>query len=179
MYRRFNYMRLLPAAALLCGLLSVSSCKTNENNYRQAYETAVAKNREASGVDSTIYARIRNSARTSDLVVGSDSLPMRTEYVGYTENGGASREMLKRYNVVVGQFKQVFNAREMRARLQANGYPEAFIIHTREPLYYVCTATCQSTEEAAAAFDKARNDKSIVLRPPVPFILRPAHLARQ
>ena len=54
MYRRFNYMRLLPAAALLCGLLSVSSCKTNENNYRQAYETAVAKNREASGVDSTI-----------------------------------------------------------------------------------------------------------------------------
>ena len=104
---------------------------------------------------------------------------MRTEYVGYTENGGASREMLKRYNVVVGQFKQVFNAREMRARLQANGYPEAFIIHTREPLYYVCTATRQSAEEAAAAFDKIRNDKSIVLRPPVPFILRPAHLARQ
>ena len=68
MYRRFNYMRLLPAAALLCGLLSVSSCKTNENNYRQAYETAVAKNREASGVDSTIYARIRNStARRTSL----------------------------------------------------------------------------------------------------------------
>lgn len=178
MYRHFNYMRLLPAAALLCGLLSVSSCKTNENNYRQAYETAVAKNREASGVDSTIYARIRNSARTSDLVVGPDSLPMRTEYVGYTENGGASREMLKRYNVVVGQFKQVFNARAMCTRLQNGGYPEAFIVHTREPLYYVCTNTCAGAEEAATALAKVKADKSIVLRSPLPFILRPAHLAR-
>ncbi|WP_303023672.1 SPOR domain-containing protein [Duncaniella muris] len=141
MYRRFKFMRLLPVVAALTATLLTVSCKTSESNYRQAYETAVAKNREASGVDSTIYARIRNSAQTSDLIAGSDTLPMRTEYVGYTENGGASREMLKRYNVVVGQFKQKFNAREMRARLQANGYPDAFIIHTREPLYYVCTAT--------------------------------------
>ncbi len=119
MYRRFNFMRLLPVAAALTATLLTVSCKTSESNYRQAYETAVAKNREASGVDSTIYARIRNSAQTSDLIAGSDTLPMRTEYVGYTENGGASREMLKRYNVVVGQFKQKFNAREMRARLQS------------------------------------------------------------
>lgn len=177
MYRRFNSMRLLLPAIALTALLAVS-CKTNENNYRQAYETAVAKNRDASGVDSTIYARIRNSAKMSDLVVGQDSLPMRTEYVGYTENGGASREMLKRYNVVVGQFKQVFNARQMRERLLSGGYPDAFIIHTREPLYYVCTATCETAEEAAQALDKVRTDKSIVLRDPLPFILRPAHLAR-
>ena len=86
--------------------------------------------------------------------------------------------MLKRYNVAVGQFKQKFNAREMRARLQANGYPDAFIIHTREPLYYVCTATCQTPQEAATALEKVKTDKSIVLRSPLPFILRPAHLAR-
>ena len=116
MYRRFSSMRLLPLAVIVATLLTVG-CKTNENNYRQAYETAVAKNREDSGVDSTIYARIRNNAQKTDLVVGADTLPMRTEYVGYTEDGGASREMLKRYNVVVGQFKQVFNARQMRARL--------------------------------------------------------------
>ncbi len=178
MYRRFKFMRLLPVAAALTATLLTVSCKTSESNYRQAYETAVAKNREASGVDSTIYARIRNSAQTSDLIAGSDTLPMRTEYVGYTENGGASREMLKRYSVVVGQFKQKFNAREMRARLQANGYPDAFIIHTREPLYYVCTATCQTPQEAATALEKVKTDKSIVLRSPLPFILRPAHLAR-
>lgn len=177
MYRRFSSMRLLPLAVIVATLLTVS-CKTNENNYRQAYETAVAKSREDSGVDSTIYARIRNNAQKSDLVVGADTLPMRTEYVGYTEDGGASREMLKRYNVVVGQFKQVFNARQMRARLQAAGYQDAFIIHTREPLYYVCTATCPTADEALAAFRRVRDDKSIVLRAQLPFILRPAHMAR-
>lgn len=177
MKKHSSSMRRLPLLLLLAGLFIVA-CKTNENNYRQAYETAVSKNRESSGVDSTIYAKIRNSARMSDLVVASDSMPMRTEYIGYTEDGGASRETIGRYNVVVGQFKQVFNARQMRARLQASGYDGAFIIHTREPLYYVCTAACKTPEEAAQAYQRVKEDKSIVLRDPLPFILRPAHLAR-
>lgn len=170
-------MRMLPALLLLCGLL-VTACKTNENNYRKAYETVMEKNRENSGVDSTIYARIRNSAQTSELVAGVDSMPMRTEYIGYTAEGGASRETVRRYNVVVGQFKQVFNARQMRARLQASGYEGAFIVNTREPLYYVCTATTTSSDSIAAEYRRVKADKSIVLREPLPFILRPAHLAR-
>lgn len=171
-----SLMRLLPVVAGL-SLLAVG-CKTSESNYRQAYETAVQKNRESTGVDSTIYARIRNSAKTSELVAASDTMPMRTEYIGYTEDGGSSRETIGHYNVVVGQFKQVFNARQMRARLQGGGYDSAFIVHSREPLYYVCTAACRTPEEAAAAFERVKADKSIVLRPPMPFILRPAHLAR-
>lgn len=158
--------------------LTVASCKTTEENYRKAYETAVGAERGKSAVDSTIYARIRNNARMSDLVVGGDSLPLRTEQIGYTENGGASRETLKRYSIVVGQFKQIFNARQMRTRLQEGGYPDAFILHTAEPLYYVCTATCATAEEAAAEMKRVRDDKAIVLRDPLPFILRPAHLAR-
>lgn len=177
MKRHISSMHRLPFLLLALGFIIVG-CKTNENNYRQAYEVAVAKNRESSGVDSTIYARIRNSAKMSDLVAGTDSMPMRTEYIGYTEDGGASRENIGRYNVVVGQFKQVFNARQMRARLQSSGYDSAFIIHTREPLYYVCTAACQTPEEADKAFRRVKDDRSIVLREPLPFILRPAHLAR-
>ncbi|MCM1076414.1 MAG: SPOR domain-containing protein [Bacteroides sp.] len=177
MRKHFTRLHSLPLVLLLLGLTMVA-CKTNENNYRQAYEAAVAKNRESSGIDSTIYAKIRNSAKVSELKVGTDSMPMRTEYIGYTENGGASRETIGRYNVVVGQFKQVFNAREMRSRLQSSGYGSAFIIHTREPLYYVCTEACQTPEEAMKAFMRVKEDKSIVLRDPMPFILRPAHLAR-
>lgn len=170
-------MRMLSVAVALMALLAVG-CKTTEANYKQAYQTAVAKNRESSGVDSTIYARIRNSAQTADLVAGTDTMPMRTEFIGYTEDGGASRDMLKRYNVVVGQFKQVFNARQMRARLQAGGYDSTFIIHTREPLYYVCTATFETPVEAASEFKRVKSDRSMVLKSPLPFILRPAHLAR-
>lgn len=170
-------MAFLPLSLMALAMMAVG-CKTTESNYRQAYETAVAKNRDSSGVDSTIYAKIRNSARTSDLIVTGDTMPMRTEYIGYTEDGGASRETIGRYNVVVGQFKQVFNARQMRARLQSSGYDSAFIIHTREPLYYVCTQACATPEEAEKAFVRVKDDKSIVLRDPLPFILRPAHLAR-
>ena len=93
---------------------------------------------------------------------------------GYT----ASRETVKRYNIVVGQFKQVFNARQMRERLMAGGYPDAFIIHTREPLYYVVTQTVATPEEALAAYERVKADRNIVLRDPLPFVLRPAHLAR-
>ncbi|MCM1355368.1 MAG: SPOR domain-containing protein [Staphylococcus sp.] len=171
-------MRLLPVMVVTLTVVFLCSCKTTESNYRAAYETAVAKNRESAGVDSTIYARIRNSAQMSDLAAGSDTMPMRTEYIGYTENGGSSRETIGRYNVVVGQFKQVFNARQMRERLQKGGYDSAFIVHTREPLYYVCTQACSTPAEAAEAFKRVRSDKSIVLRSPLPFILRPAHMAR-
>lgn len=170
-------MKRLPYIIMLAVFI-LAGCKTNENNYRQAYEAAVAQRSEESGVDSTIYTRMRNSARTSDLVVGNDSLPMRAEYIGYTEDGGATRETVKKYNVVVGQFKQVFNARQMRKRLITSGYDSTFIVHTREPLYYVVTATCSTPEEALSAFKKVKSDKNLVLRSPVPFILRPAHFRR-
>ncbi len=143
-----------------------------------AYETAVSQREDASGVDSTIYSRIRNSAKVSDLVVGTDSMPMRAEYIGYTKDGGASRETVKKYNVVVGQFKQLFNAREMRRRMIGNGYGGAFIVHTREPLYYVVTATASTPEEILVEYRKVQNDKGLTLRSPMPFILRPAHFAR-
>lgn len=166
------------AVAFTVAAFTLVGCKTTEENYRKAYEAAVGADREKSAVDSTIYAKVRNSARMSDLVVASDTLPLRTENIGFTEDGGASRESVKRYNIVVGQFKQIFNARQMRTRLQEGGYPDAFIIHTAEPLYYVCTATCRTAEDAVTEYRKVKEDKNIVLRSPLPFILRPAHLAR-
>ncbi|MDE5785748.1 MAG: hypothetical protein K2H98_04370, partial [Duncaniella sp.] len=81
--------------------MGIVSCKTNENNYRAAYQAAIEHRENASGVDSTIYARIRNQAVESMLSVGNDTLPIRTEYIGYPEGGGSSREKVMRYNIVV------------------------------------------------------------------------------
>ncbi|MDE6415474.1 MAG: SPOR domain-containing protein [Duncaniella sp.] len=162
----------------LLAALGFVSCKTNENNYRAAYQAAIEHREEASGVDSTIYARIRNQAQETLLAVGNDTLPVRTEYIGYAEGGGASREKVQRYNVVVGQFKQIFNANAMRQRLIASGYPDAMIVNTREPLYYVVATTCSTAAEAAELFNKIKADKNLVLRSPLPFVLQPAHFAR-
>ena len=167
-------MRSLPLIVLVFVVMLVA-CKTTEENYRQAYETAVGNSRESSALDSTIYNRMRNNVKTSALAVGSDTMPMRIEYIGYTKDGGAMGASVKKFNVVVGQFKQVFNAQQMRLRLIASGYDSAFIVNTREPLYYVCTATCSSVEEVAQEMKKVRSDESIVLKAPLPFVLRPAH----
>ncbi len=163
--------------AVIVILTGLTACKTTEQNYRSAYETAVSHREDASGVDSTIYARIRNSARVSQLAVGTDTLDIRTEYIGYPDGGGSSRENVERYNVVVGQFKQIFNAKAMRQRLIEQGY-EAMIVNTREPLYYVIAASCSTAAEAAEQLNRVKSDTKIVLKSPLPFILQPAHKSR-
>lgn len=173
---KIRKIHLLPIVALMIAMLAVG-CKTNEANYRQAYETAKEGMKNKNAIDSTIYSRIRNNAQTTNLIVGNDTLGVRTEHIAIPQDGGMTRERLKRYNVVVGQFKQIFNARQMRERLQNSGYADAFIINTAEPLYYVCTQTCTTADEAVHELEKVKNDKSIVLREPLPFLLRPAHIA--
>lgn len=165
---------LLYLFAVVLTIMSLTACKTTEANYRAAYENAKLKQQESTGIDSTIYGRIRQQATGSKLVVGADSLPLRREYVGYTTDGGSSRETVLRYNIVVGQFKQVFNARQMRQRLIDGGYTGAMIVNTREPLYYVIAATASTPEEALEAWKRITTDKAIVLRAPLPFILQPA-----
>ena len=168
--------KLIPLLFLLLCILP--ACKTSEANYRTAYMQAVEQREQSSGIDSTIYARIRNQATMATLAVGADSQPLRTEYVSYTRDGGANAGNTFTYNVVVGQFKQIFNARQMRERLMNNGYPDTRILQTREPLYYVVTASTGSAEEALEAYRRVKSDPGIVLKSPLPFILRPAHLAR-
>ena len=154
------------------------SCKPSEKHYREAYEVAAAKKHSADSVEATIYDQYRRQARKSAVTLGGDTLNVQTEYVGYTTDGGASREITQRYNVVVGRFKQQFNAREMRKRLISLGYENPFILHTREPLYYVVSATCSTAQEALEQMRRAQADTSLRLREPLPFILQPAHMAR-
>ncbi len=67
----------------------------------------------------------------------------------------------------------------MRTRLASSGnYPDAFIVQTREPLYYVIAATADTPQDAAAALQKVRNDQTLMLREPLPWVLQPTSLAR-
>lgn len=166
---------LILVAALLLG---TCGCKTNEKNYKKAYDAAKAHAQERTGLDETIYAKVRKEAKQATLIVEGDSIPMQAEVIGYTLDGGMSQEGLQKYNVVVGRYKQLFNAQEMRRRLKEGHHPETFIIHTREPLYYVITKTTPSTIEARDEYHQVQADSSIVMRPPLPFILVPAHKAR-
>lgn len=157
--------------------LALAGCKTTEANYRAAYETA--KERSQTGdLDSTVYARIRREARPSTVKVGNDTLPLVTQYVKLTAEGASAGAPLRRYNLVVAQFKQIFNARSMKKRLVDAGYPEALIVETKEPLYYVVAESYDNAAAALGGLNTVKAAPPLPMRDPFPWILQPASFAR-
>jgi len=161
----------------VAALLAAGACKTNEANYRAAYEAAKEK---IDTDNADIDVALMDKERPRPMVFGADTLPTRSFFIGYTTDGGADkdRSLVKGYCVVVGKFKQVFNARSMRQRLIANGYPSALVIHDTLKDYYVIATTTNDTRQAAIDLAKVRADSSLVLKSPFPYVLLPGHLHR-
>lgn len=158
-------------------VLAFTACKTTEANYRAAYETA--KERSRSGdLDSTVYASIRKEARPSAVKVGADTLPLVTQNVKLTAEGASAGAPLRRYNLVVAQFKQIFNARSMKKRLADGGYPEALIVETKEPLYYVIAESYDNAAAALTGLNTIKAAPPMSMKDPFPWILQPATFAR-
>lgn len=158
-------------------MLALPACKTSEANYRAAYETA--KERSRSGdLDSTVYARIRREARPATVKVGNDTLPLITQNVKLTIEGASAGAPLRRYNLVVAQFKQIFNAKSMKQRLIDGGYPEALIVETREPLYYVVAESYDNAAAALSGLNAIKAAPTLAMKDPFPWILQPASFSR-
>lgn len=160
----------MPAFALLTG------CKTTEANYRAAYETAKER-ANTGGLDSTVYALMRREARPGMLKVGNDTMPLTTQYVKSTTIDGVAKP-LNRYNIVVAQFKQLFNAKSMVGRLNGAGYADAWIAETKEPLYYVIASSHGDAASALRGLEAIKTQPPLPLRDPFPWVLQPASFAR-
>ena len=156
-------------------LLGAYACKTNEANYRDAYEKAKEKKTET--VDSLPTAMLRQSDLPRLMKIGNDSVPVRTFPITRKIDAG-SEDGIKKFCVVVGKFRQIFNASSMSKRLAEDGYTYACVVHDRDNYYYVIASSTDIPTEVTPQLDRVRNDKSIVLHSPFPYILRPAHLAR-
>ncbi len=167
-------------ATAAIGLLSVlaTGCKTSEKNYREAYLVAKEKATETSGIDNTIYDKIRREAVASRLVTAQgDSLPTMTVGVQCTPDGYAVPDSVGRYSLAVAQFKQVFNARSLASRLRQNGsWPGAMVLQTAEPLYYVVVATSSSLDQIASDYKRLTEGNSVAMKDPYPWILIPARV---
>lgn len=166
---------ILPAVS---ALLLLSGCKTTEANYKAAYETAAAHQRERTGnVDSPELTQ-RGALTPSPTTIDGVTLPLATTWItSVKEKDVAPYSSVKKYNVAVARFRQIFNARQMLTRLKADGYPDAFVVKTAEA-YFVATETTSKADSAYIGLEKVKADSSLSLRTPFPFILRPGHLAR-
>ncbi|MCM1440403.1 MAG: hypothetical protein NC131_14540 [Roseburia sp.] len=154
---------------------TLTGCKTTEANYRAAYETAVGQReaREADGSVSTAKLQQFNAPRPK-LTPEGDTIMVRMERVSPTKIDGVQTVgSLKQNNIVVGQFRQLFNARAMLERLLAGGYPDAFVAQSAGPIYYVVALSSAKTTGIAADLDRVKADSTMKLREPLPFVLCP------
>ena len=163
-------MKKILLAAALCALLA--GCKTNEANYRQAYEVAKQKFENADTV-STGSHKLERYAQPHVSVVGSDTIKVLTEPLGAVRGEGLTSSQIRRYNVVAGRFRQIFNARQMRQRLIASGYGATAILASPMPLYYVVTISTDTVADAVEEIHRLESDTTLRFRAPLPFVLSP------
>ncbi|MDE7411215.1 MAG: hypothetical protein K2M94_04165 [Paramuribaculum sp.] len=168
--------KLLYLIFVLAAAASVVSCKTSEANYKAAYDIAKKKNTETG--DSLIDRSLANANVPKNMTIQGITLPIYTEMIGLTKGNYPDGLTLKRYCIVVGRFAQLFNAQQMRLRMIDNGYPDACLLQNRINQYYVSVETTADVAQAEQLLQKIKNDSTVVLREPFPYVLRPAQLVR-
>lgn len=151
----------------------LAACGTNEKNYKRAYDKA--KEKDTDGIENTIYNRIRQQAQIDKFELDGDTVTVIKEIVTATKDAGFTPQQLKKYNVVVAQFKQLFHAKSMRSRMEKGGYSDAIIVETAEPLYYVVAASTPLLRQAKALADSLVTSSPVKLADNFPFILQAAN----
>ena len=162
------------AIALLA--LGFVACKPTEKNYRAAYERTMARDSARTPFEETIYGRYRRDVKTIPMVNGTDTVDVHLTRVYLTPGDGVMREYLKKYCVVIAEFKQLLNAQSIRDRFKEAGYTHAFIVQTPEPYYYVVAASYPDLNDANTLIAHLSHDTPVTLRKPCPYILVPSQL---
>lgn len=148
--------------------LSFNSCKTSEKNYKAAYDITMNKKRAMEETDSETYGKILAEKNQATAIVNGDSVKLVTEYVNMVDD---SPKLLKKYNVVVGEYKQIFNARSFRDRLKAEN-KQSYVVMDAKRMYFVVAEGFDTSSEAAEYLKNIH--KNVKMRIPIenPWILK-------
>ncbi len=161
-------LSVLPFALLL--LCLIQGCKTTEANYRAAYEKAVSA--RESDERETIYGGASRQLGSKIMVEKGDTAEIMIKHVSPVVASGAKAPEVKKIMLVVGEFKQLFNAESMCKRFVDAGYPTALVVQTAEPYYYIVADSFDTIKEANASLDAIKNNAPFPLKTPAPFLLR-------
>ncbi len=148
-----------------CIMLLVTSCKSSESNYRMAYEKAKAAMND--GVSAETTARIETEKKSNTAVIAGDSLRLITDRVNIVDDKSA---VMKPFGVVVGEYKQLFNARSFRDRLKKEGQP-AYVVMNGERMYFVVAHGFDTSVEAAEFLKNVRAKVKMKIPIEKPWIL--------
>lgn len=157
-------LMILSIAALM--LVAMASCKSNEANYRKAYETTKQAIKNKSQTDPEIIAKMEAEKRGREAVVGGDSIRVKTEFLTLVD-GQNGEHIAHDYGVCVGMFKQIFNARMQRDRLKKRGN-DAYIVKNNDGDHYVIMKGFDDVNDAAAYLKTLSTGEKLPIEP---FIL--------
>lgn len=195
MTRQTHRQHLMYVSALTLALAMFAGCKPSEKHYREVYETTVNARHagEDEYLDSVARAAMQTGGRPVIAHIGDSVLQYRVEWIRPAdgESGrpvkhntspavstpGRNTPSPKPYCIIVGQFKQRFNAREMCRRLQGYGYTDAMVFQSSEPRYFVAADTLSTPAEALHTLDSVKSDQRLQLKPPFPTVIQPAQRA--
>lgn len=126
-------------------LLSLASCKSSENAYRQAYEKAIQNDEpktETVVSQPVSTAQVKEESKEADAAV-----TVREERVSVVSGGNS----LKAYSVVCGSFSLKTNADALRDRLAGDGYSALVVVNEAGKTYRVICSSHDTKEEAVSA----------------------------
>lgn len=151
----------------LSGVL-LSSCHSNEQNYREAYEKAME--RRQTGIGAETYAKIEAERQRYTTTINGDSVRMVYMNVNVAID---TTDVVKPYNVIVATFTQRINAKSYRDRLREEcGYPSYVVFGGNEKQYFVVLQGFDDKEAAAELLRGLRDKVKIKIMEPLPWILR-------
>ncbi|MDE6353164.1 MAG: SPOR domain-containing protein [Muribaculaceae bacterium] len=156
------------AISLICS--TFTSCKTSEKNYRAAYELAQQKKTESDGETDNL---IKKEEGPQSTLIDGVVLPVKSVYTSPVRDiEGFDPADVKKYNVVIASFRQLFNAKSVRKRAITAGFDKAYILVDRDKVYYVVAQSYSTAAEAEAALKKVTKAEPVVMKSPYPYILR-------
>lgn len=127
-------------------VLSLASCKSSENAYRQAYEKAIQNDEPKA---ETVVSQPVSTAQVKDDTKEAEAsaVTVREEKVSVVSGGNS----LKAYSVVCGSFSLKTNADALRERLAGDGYSALVVVNEAGKTYRVICSSHDTKEEAVSA----------------------------
>ena len=126
-------------------LVVLTSCKSKESAYKQAYEKAKAQ--ETTQVQVNAPMQVTPVATTPVVEENYDATPVRQEQVDAVAVSGD----LKPYSVVCGSFSLQANAQALKEYLVGEGYNAGIVKNVDKNMFRVIIGSYDTKAEAAKA----------------------------
>lgn len=160
---------ILTVSAALAALTFVG-CKPTENNYKAAYDAALAKRQQAAEEQMRPATGLLNDEGPQLRIVNGDTVYVMRERLRLPDGAAVSGK----WGVAVSLFKMDTNARAAAAAIKERGFDEAMYVRASGDRYYTLsavTATLDSAIVASRRFSEAFPDYPYIGLPGAPVII--------